>query len=131
MTKDLVLKTVSSVCEIDVRDILKRYHDKDAGLKNVVFARNLVMIFCRQYGLGSQLEITHYVNRRDHSLIISASRSVANDIYTNANRRYLYNKVQEALKHEELRVELNEYPTEISSEGLKYQMPYEKATSLV
>jgi chromosomal replication initiation ATPase DnaA len=118
MTKEIILKTVCNILDVEIRDVLQGRHVKGAGKAEFVMARNLFIYFAfKRYLLGSQSAISNYVNR-DHATLINALKTVSNDNETSPARLTMFLKVEQRLKSIEIDIARE---GELSEVGFDYQ----------
>ena len=124
MTKAILLQVICDTTETDIRDVLMKPKQVGARKSELVHARSLFFYFAYQeYKMGSQSEISSYLDR-DHVTLLTALKTLKNDIETNRYRREMFNRVKKALANKDVDLELKNgdyFNCEISSEALSYQ----------
>jgi chromosomal replication initiation ATPase DnaA len=132
INKSVILKVVCDTLNVNPSEVLQPNNVKGTRLSDLVYARQLSMVFARKFNLGSLRSIGYYYGRRNHSTCVYAKIAIQNGIDTCKAKKAIYDKINIELLTFEIRSNVKEidlltefdYPLEeISVENLSYQIP--------
>lgn len=120
MTMKIILDIVCKSLNINPCLVLQGRKVTGSRKREKVYARQMCMVFAREYGLGTLEQVGREYGNYDHASVLHALKSIQNDCDTNKCKRAKYEEIKDLLdEYEHPDVDL-EY-IELTPEALSYQ----------